>query len=150
MSAEGRTKYKKCTQSKGNTKTSKRYLVFDEESIYEEELLLSDNSSEDFDPDWDTENLEHFLLEEDPKENYYILAEFNTRPKKYYVGVITNGMDDEREYEVSYLRKKRKSNEFFPQARDIASIKLGDIKAILPKPSKHTRYNKEAKCKPQI
>lgn len=122
--------------NKSTTRKSKpRKLVFEEESSSEDELEFSDHSSDDLDEDGSNEHSGFPSLEEEPKENDYILAEFNTSPKKYYVGMITKGKDDEEEYEVSYLRKKRRTDQFFfPELQDVASLKHSDIKAILPKP----------------
>lgn len=112
-------------------------LVFDEDSSSEDDLILSDHSSDDFD-EISNEDQAFPALEVEPKVNDYVLAEFEGRPTlmKYYVGLITKEKDDEGDYEVSYLRRKRTSMEFFfPQVQDIASVKLSDIKAILPKPN---------------
>ena len=54
----------------------------------------------------------------------------------YYVGLVTKPMDDEEDYEVSNMRRKCSTWEFtFLAIDDIASIKLTDIKAILPEPN---------------
>ena len=81
-------------------------------------------------------NLPFPSLAQQPGVNNYVLVEFDTEPEKYYVGLVTKPMDDEEDYEVSYMRRKRSTWEFtFPAIDDIAFVKLTDIKAILLKPN---------------
>ena len=54
----------------------------------------------------------------------------------YYVGLVTEPMNDEEEYEVSNMRRKCSTLEFtFLAIDDIASVKLPDVKAILLEPN---------------
>lgn len=89
----------------------------EEESSSGEELDLSDHSSDDLEDDYNEhENLPS--LEGEPRENYHIPAEFDTT-----VGVLTKDKDNDGAYEVSYLRKKEKTAEFFfPQVQDVTSV----------------------------
>ena len=64
----------------------------------------------------------------------YVLVEFKTFPRKYYVGRITKSKDFEGDYEIFYMRKKRNDTEFFPEVTDLVSVKEKDIKAVLPAP----------------
>ena len=57
----------------------------------------------------------------EPAINDYVLVEFKTFPKKYYVGQITKNMDFEGDYEIFYMWKKRNVTEFFfPEVSDLA------------------------------
>ena len=49
----------------------------------------------------------------EPAIGDYVLVEFKTFLKKYYVGQITKNIDFEGDYEISYMRKKRNITEFF-------------------------------------
>ena len=53
-------------------------------------------------------------LNKPPEVNDFVLIEINTLPKKYYVGKITKPEDADKDYEISYMRKKHFSFEFFP------------------------------------
>ena len=64
----------------------------------------------------------------------YMLVEFKTFPRKYYVGRITKNKDFEGDYEISCMRKKRNVTEFLPEVTDLASVKEKDIRAVLPAP----------------
>ena len=71
-----------------------------------------------------------------PSVNIHILVEFDTEPKMYYVGLVTKPIYEEESYEVSNMRRKCSTWKFtFLAIDDIASIKLTDIKAILPEPN---------------
>ena len=97
-----------------------------------QELHLSDHSSDEFDEE-DFLGAEEFTpLLIPPVLNDYVLVEFDTSPKTYYVGFITKPQDEDGEYEVSYLRRREKSFQFhFPAVKDFATVKLSDIKVIL-------------------
>ena len=99
-----------------------------------QELHLSDHSSDEVDEEDLLGAQEFSPLLNPPVLNDYVLVEFDTSPKTYYVGFITKPEDEDGEYEVSYLRRKEKSLQFhFPAVKDLASIKISDIKAILSK-----------------
>ena len=67
--------------------------------------------------------------------NDYVLVEFDTSPKTYYVGHIIKEEDEDGECEVSYLRRRNKSVQFyFPDVKDLASVKVSDIKVVLNSP----------------
>ena len=70
----------------------------------------------------------------EPAIGDYVLVEFKTFPRKYYVGRITKNKDFEGDYEISCMRKKRNVTEFFPEVTDLASVKEKDIRAVLPAP----------------
>ena len=75
-------------------------------------------------------------LAQQPSVNIHILVEFDTEPKMYYVGLVMKPIYDEEDHEVSIMRRKCSTWEFtFLAIDDIASIKLTDIKAILPEPN---------------
>ena len=57
-----------------------------------------------------------------------MLVEFPSQPVKYYVGQITQPKDEDRDFEIVYLHKKRHVAEFFyPEIPDIASVHEDDI-----------------------
>ena len=123
--------------------TAKRKILVESSSDEADEIMCSDHSS-------DKESLmgknpEQFAgLERDPCVVEFVLVEFDTSPKTYYVGQITKEMDEEDELEVSYLRKKTKSNEFvFPEAIDAASVNINDIKIILTKSKMRTSTKRQ-------
>ena len=77
----------------------------------------------------------------------FALIEFDTSPKKYYVGRITKPEDGEGDYEIAYMRRKRSTWEFhFPQVEDIASGNLNDIKMILPSPTQCGSTSRQKSC----
>jgi hypothetical protein len=64
---------------------------------------------------------------------------------KFFVGQITKGEDEDGDMEVSYLRHIPNSNPprfVFSQILDLHSVPKGDIKVILPKPSKPASRSK--------
>ena len=64
----------------------------------------------------------------EPAIGDYVLVEFKTFPRKYYVGQITKNKDFEGDYEISCMPKKRNVTEFFfPEVSDLASVKEKDI-----------------------
>ena len=74
----------------------------------------------------------------------YMLLEFKTFPRKYYVGWITKNKDFEGDYEISYMRKKRNVTEFFfPGVTDLASVKEKDIRPVLPAPKECGSTNRQ-------
>lgn len=97
---------------------------------------FSDYSSEHLSDSSDFSEICNFPeLNKLPEVNDFVLVEFNTMPKKYYVGKITKPEDAEEDYEITYMRKKHFCSEFFfPCIEDIASVNKSDIKAILPMP----------------
>ena len=70
-----------------------------------------------------------------PEVDNYALVEFPSQPIKYYVGQITHPKDEDRDFEIVYLHKKRNvAGFFFPEIPDIASVQEDDIKPMLPAP----------------
>ena len=59
-----------------------------------------------------------------------MLVEFLFLLVKYYVGQINQPKDEDGDFEIVYLHKKRHDAEFFfPKIPDIASVHKGDIKS---------------------
>ena len=57
-----------------------------------------------------------------------MLVEFPFQPVQYYVRQITQPEDEDRDFEIVYLHKKRHVAEFFfPEIPDIASVHEDDI-----------------------
>ena len=100
------------------------------------QILLSDHSSDNFSDPCDVEkNLLVSDCTNEPAIDDYVLVEFKTFPRKYYVGQIIKNKDFEGDYKISYMQKKRNVTEFFfPGVTDLASVKEKDIRAVLPAP----------------
>ena len=76
-------------------------------------------------------------LDNNPKLGDYVLVEFNTDPKVYYVEKIITEMDGNNDFVITYMRKQEKMDTFtFPNVPDEASVSLEDIKVILSDPVK--------------
>ena len=97
---------------------------------------MSDHSSDNFSDPCDVEK--NLIVPDCTNESAigdYVLVEFKTFPKKYYVGQISKNKNFEDNYEISYMQKKRNVTEFFfPEITDLASVKEKDIRAVLPAP----------------
>ena len=128
-------KVQKAPKQKG-TNIRKRLYSNESSNIDEIQILLSDHSSDNFSDPCDVEkNLLVSDCTNEPAIGDYVLVEFKTFPKKYYVGQITKSKDFESDYEISYLRKKPNVTEFFfPEVTDLASVKEKDIRTVLPAP----------------
>ena len=123
--------------SKWKAKNTRRRLYSNETSNVDEiQILLSDHSSDNFSDPCDVKK--NLLVSECTNElaiGDYVLVEFKTFLRKYYVVQITKNKDFEGDYEISYMRKKRNLTEFFfPEVTDLASVKEKDIRAVLPAP----------------
>ena len=116
--------------------TRKRLYSNKSSSVDKIQILLSDHSSDNFSDPCDVEkNLLVPDCTNEPAIGDYVLVEFITFPKKYYVGEITKNKDFEGDYEISCMRKKRNVTEFFfPEETDLASVKEKDIRTVLPAP----------------
>ena len=120
---------------KHNAKNTKKRLYSNKSlNVDKIKILLSDHSSDNFSNPCDVEK--NFLVRDctnEPAIGEYMLVEFKTFPKKYYVGQITKNKDFEGDYEISYMRKKRNVTAFFfPEVTDLASVKEKDIRTVLP------------------
>lgn len=81
-------------------------------------------------------------LSKTPSEGDYVLVEFQTKMKhkfKYYVAKVLKDIDKDKDFEVSYFRRKSTGPDKFqlPPVPDLASTPLDSIKLILPKPTFH-------------
>ena len=131
---------------KSSAKSVRRSLTKDykdQDSLDDEEPealknLSSDHSSDELDEDSFTGPKKDFSpLPNNPKTNDFVIVEFSTEPKIYFVGKITSEIDDAKDFSISYLRKRQKSDTFFfPDVPDEASVCLSDIKVILDPPIK--------------
>ena len=125
-------------QTKRPKKLPKTKLFYEADtSSTDEEPILSDHSSDDvpeeesivIDPDT------FKVLKSEPKLDNFVLVEFNTASKKYYIGKITSPKDIAGDFEISYLRRKEKTSQFvYPPVPDIATVAMKDIKVVLPEP----------------
>ena len=96
------------------TNIKKRLYSNESPNIDEIQILLSNHSSDKFSDPFDVEkNLLVPDCTNEPAIGDYVLVEFKTFPKKYYVDQITKNKDFEGDYEISYMRKKRNVTEFF-------------------------------------
>lgn len=76
-------------------------------------------------------------LERDPEEEDFVLiCLWKGRVQKYFVAQIIKGKDSDGDYEVKYYHRKPKEEKFhLPDVPELCSVKLQEIKAILPKPT---------------
>ena len=122
---------------KQKAKNTRMRLYSSESSNVDEiQILLSDHSSDNFSEPCDVEeNLLGPDCTNKPSIGDYVLGEFKTFPRKYYVGQITINKNLQSNYEISYMRKKRSITEFFfSEVSDLASVKEKNIRALLPAP----------------
>ena len=76
---------------------------------------LSGYSSEYLSDSSKTSETANFQELNKPSEiNDFVLIEFNTLPKNYYVGKITKPEDADKDYEISFMHKKHFFSKFFP------------------------------------
>lgn len=97
-----------------------------QESSATEEQCSDEDDNVDF-----TEN-----IDKSPNIEDFILVKFSTKKNHiYYVGQTIKVLDD-KDVEVSFLRKSKKNNNFtFPDAKDIGAVAKDNIVMVLPKPS---------------
>ena len=116
--------------------TRKRLYANESSNVDEIQILLSDHSFDNFSDPCDVEkNLLVPDCTNEPAIGDYVLVEFKTFRRKYYVGQIIKNKDFEGDYEISQMQKKRNVTEFFfPEGTDLASVKAKDIRAVLPAP----------------
>ena len=83
-------------------------IVSETSSFSEEEPILSDHSSDEIDEEdlVGVRNKTFKPLERDPKVKEFVLVEFGSTPRIYYMGQIVKERDEENEFETSYLCKK--------------------------------------------
>ena len=120
---------------KRKAKNSRKRLYSNESSNVDEiQILLSDHLSDNFSDPCDVEkNLFAPDCTNEPAIGDYVLVEFKTFPRKYYVGQITKNKDFKGDREISFVWKKRNVTEFFfPEVSDLASVKEKDIRVVLP------------------
>ena len=83
-------------------------VVSDTSYSSEVEPILSDHSSDEID-EKDLVGVRNKIftpLERDPKVKEFVLVEFDSTPRIYYIGQIVKKRDEGNEFEISYLRKK--------------------------------------------
>ena len=122
---------------KRKAKNSRKRLYSNESSNVDEiQIILSDHSSDNFSDPCDVEkNLLVPDCTNEPGIGDYVLVEFKTLPRRYYVGQITKNKDFEGDREISFMWKKRNVTEFFfPEVIDLVLVKEKDIRAVLPEP----------------
>ena len=71
--------------------------------------------------------------------------EFNTAPKKYYIGILILAKYPTGDFDISYLRRKEKTSQFmYPQVPDLASVAIKDIKVVLPEPKSRGKTKRQS------
>ena len=118
------TPQKKILNSYQNTKVSKpppkqvknvrRHLYSNRNLDHDKMPQFSNHSSKYLSDSNKTSEADNFPeLNKTPEVYDFVLIEFDTLPKKYYVGKITKPEDADKDYEISYMHKKHFSFEFF-------------------------------------
>lgn len=102
----------------------------------DDDLYCSESSTSEF------SDIE-FDLNKDTVKDDFVLVQF---PKNiYYVGKVLNDIDENQDYEISFLRKLKKLDGcvfLFPQVPDVSLVNKGDIKCVLPPPIQSSTQNK--------
>lgn len=117
-------------------KVKKRVLDSDSDEQDENEMELQDSSGgEDYIGEDPEPPISFEYLDRCPNIGEYVLVEFNSKQKTYYVGKVLSQIK-ENDFEISFLRKSIKcENRFlFPMVPDISHVLKKDIKMILPAP----------------
>lgn len=128
------------TSKNGKKQKSKKKIGTEEKT--DEELDNVETSAEE-DVDWPEINPDDFEeIDRNPSKDDFVLVKLvdkeNTRSKgKYFIAKIVAPGDNDREYEVIFLRKSEKcyGSFTFPLIEDRSIVNLNDIKIILPPPS---------------
>lgn len=134
--------YQKRKQKQIKGALPKRALFLNDDSDDDgSEVILQDSSGDEvFDVSQlipEPELLDFEDLERSPIPGDYVLVEFETKKKIYYIGKIISYVDESTECEVSFLRKSVKlENKFvMPNVPDISFIDKKCIKTLLPMPT---------------
>lgn len=83
---------------------------------------------------------DEFIFDEigrNPVKLEYVLVEFLINKQKvYYAGQILTDINEQNEYDVSFMRKdaQNKNRFVYPNVPDFAVVAACDIKMVLPKP----------------
>lgn len=122
-------------------KVKRRVLDSDsDDSSAEGDVELQDSSGEEnfINDEPEPEPVNFGNLHRHPIQDDYVLVEFITKQKVYYVGKILS-QRNENEFEVSFMRKSTKGYESFfaPNVPDLSLVMKKDIKMILPPPLTH-------------
>lgn len=68
--------------------------------------------------------------------DYALVKLFSGHSNKYYVGKILSDIDEDNDFQISYLHYDKKSGGFRkPQVPDLKSVNISEIMEVLPKPS---------------
>lgn len=132
-----KNKRKECKTVSGRKPVTKR-LNFDSTDDEDDDAVINLDDTDDSVDDFVVPDPTSFEeLDREPTIDDYVLVEFSCKKNLYYIGQVTKEKDNEGDYEVTFLRKCKKSvgTKFVhPAVPDIASICTKDIKMILPQP----------------
>lgn len=120
----------------------KRALFLDDDTDADESELILQDSSDDENCDLtqlipEPEFVDFEDLERPPTTGDFVLVEFATKNKIYFVGKILSIEEESSECEVTFLRKSLKlENKFvMPLVPDVSFINKKCIKMLLPNPT---------------
>lgn len=138
---------KSAEKRKAKAKIVKRKVMEPETSSSSDEAE-SLNSSSEYDVDMDAPITGFEELDRNAAINDYVLVKFAGKKSiKYFVGKILSEISNDSEYDISYLRRRNKSNKFvYPNVPEVASVLAQDIVMILPVPTLFGKTKRQNQC----
>ncbi|KAJ8951913.1 hypothetical protein NQ314_007632 [Rhamnusium bicolor] len=134
----GTSNGKKVSFVKGATKKIDKVYQNDWTSDYnsgDDHCIINDTSSDD--DGWIPQDEDELQVDYEKigRKNDFALIKFPN--KVFYIGKLLSDMDEEGEYQISYMRKSEKLGGcfVFPNVADEHSVNSRDIEFILPEPS---------------
>lgn len=138
---------KSAEKRKAKTKIVRKQIIEPETSSSSDETGRLDSSSE-YDGDMDAPITGFEELDRNAAINDYVLVKFAGKKNiKYFVGKILSEISNDFEYDISYLRRRNKSNKFvYPNVPEVASVLSQDIVMILPVPTLFGKTKRQNQC----
>ncbi|KAF5302958.1 hypothetical protein FQR65_LT19049 [Abscondita terminalis] len=137
---------KSAEKRKAKANSIKRNLMKQETSHQREEPPSA--SSSDYDVELDAPITGFEELDRNATINDYVLVKFAGKKSiRYFVGKILSEISDDSEYDISYMRRRNKSNKFcYPTVPEVASVMSQDIVMILPVPTLFGKTKRQNQC----
>ena len=106
-----------------------------------EDDIICDKSSEDSSKNFSDFDRETAII---PQIGNYVVVKFDDKRLLHFVGQILTDKDEDDDYEVLFLRRHPKCNEFVePAVDDIHSVSSSDVVMVLPSPCNGTTKRTE-------